>query len=252
MINKREEETKKQGILINKLHGFAYMSDYTNKGTAPCVKAKPYECGETSIDYDVLYSIKEVRETPEKCLECYNTSCELCEDFYYDFALPCLKKVGQEDIDNWITQRQELLNNKNSIFYYYRYFFADIYGRLIINKSGIIIEILNAHDSDDGDTIAETIVEDFFNAHENKSNILSLDQLNDLRSYSIKLAQRNSLILQCNSSIIFNFAFTTENYFKDDIKYNELYKNTNLLFYGMRSYPYVREINFSDRSFLLW
>lgn len=250
MINRLEEETKKPGILINKLHGFAYMSDYTNKGIAPCVKAKPYECGETSIDYDVLYSIKEVRETPEKCLECYNTSCELCENFYYDFALPCLKKVHQEDIDNWISQRKALIN-KNSIFYYYKYFFADIYGRLIINKSGIIIEILNAYDSDDSDKIAETIVEDSFNAYENKSNILSLDQLNDLRIYSIELAKKNMLLLQCNSSIIFNFAFTTENYFKDDIKYNELYKNTNLLFYGMRSYPYVREINFSGRPILL-
>gem|GEM_PF-5459296 len=226
------------------------MANYSNNGIAPCVKAKPYKIGETRIDYDVLYSIKAVREMPEKCVECQNSSCECCEYYYYDFVLPCLKKVKQEAIDNWIVKNEE--KDNDLIYYYYKYFFANIFGRLIINKYGIVIEVLSGCSDDESSDVVETIVESYFDPIVECSEYLSSKQLEDLHCYASNLSEQNKLMLQCNNSLIFNFAFTTINYFDGDEQLEKYFEKTNLLFYGMRSYPYIREINFYNPSALLF
>ena len=76
---------------------------------------------------------------------------------------------------------------------------------------------------------------------------ISEKELSDIRFYTFRLTDYLSLFLKCDRSFLFEFVFTEKehHYFE-----HKEFSDTDLLLYGMRSYSYIREIDFESDSFL--
>ena len=224
----------------NKLHGYAYLGSYVDSRLIPCIKAKLFQ-DDTLIDSSFKYSIKKLKDYPEKCKTC-KLSCEDClEGFTYDMGLPIKINANVFDMEDFISSEKD----EDSSFYYYKYFHADKFGRLIINRNGFAIEII---DNNDSGKVIESYRESFA-VEPNVDELLNLSEkeLSDIRFYTFRLTDYLSLFLKCDRSFLFEFVFTEKehHYFE-----HKEFSDTDLLLYGMRSYSYIREIDFESDSFL--
>lgn len=212
----------------NKLHGFLRMNEFSDKNIAPCVRSKVIDSN-TDINCipDDFYTIKIVKENTSNCLF-NNRDCDICENFeclYKDFGLEIIKKIRKEDFATWINQKLKV--DKEFIFYFYKYFEADLFGKLIVGNDYYTIESVrgdNPNDYLESNTIWQK--EGIINPMESFSD----SQIAELIFYGKTIKEKMNLYIKSGYSIVMDFAYTKKNYFN-----NEKFKEINLLFYGLRT-----------------
>ncbi len=213
----------------NKLHGFLRMNDFIDKKIIPCVRSKVLnDSTDLNKIKDNYFTIKVVKDINLSCTDCKTSNCDDCpemEVLYQDFGLPIKIRAQKEDFVSWTNQ--QLKKDPNAIFYYYKSFETDSYGKLIISNDYYCIESINEADS----SLIESKIfwkdDDIFNVIMNSFN---QNQTDEILSYAKKIEKQMKTYLDFNYSIILNFAFLKEPYFTEDE-----FKNSNLLFYGLRT-----------------
>lgn len=214
----------------NKLHGFLRMNNFVDEHLVPCVRSKVVDYNVKSDKMDNnIYTLKVVKEIDATCKNCDSFECGKCakiKNLYNDFGLPIKKRIRMKDFDAEIKKLVEFDNDY--IFYYYKYFSANLFGKLIIDDDYYVIEVV---DENNTDICLET---KFFwrNACNSYScmKMLSDKQIVDIISYAKIVKEKMNLYIKSGYSLVLDFAFTTQRYFGSDS-----FSNTNLLFYGMRT-----------------
>lgn len=224
----------------NKLHGFLRMNNFVDKDNIPCVRSKIID---SNFDYtiipDIYYTIKVVKENIA-CSRCEEAECEHCTNFnclYDDYGLKIKKRIKPKDFLSWVNSIKA--DDPSSIFYYYKFFEANLFGKLIVCKDYYAIEIVDGNDTN---ICLENNVIWKGSGILNKMRFLSDEQIAVLLGYGSIIRKRMNLYIEADYSIILDFAYTNSKSIE-----NETYPSTNLLFYGMRTaynktnifYPYV-------------
>ena len=220
----------------NKLHGFLRMNEFSDNDFAPCVRSKVVDF---STDIKSIpsknYTIKIVKENTSNCFR-KDKNCEECKNFdclYKDFGLKIKKKILKEDFAEWINEK--LIEDPEYIFYFYKYFEADSYGKLIINDNYYTIEAVKENDTNDcleSNTIwrGSGVI--------NSMEYFTDEQISEILEFGKVIKEKMNLYIQSGYSIVMDFAFTTNNYFD-----NGKFQYTNLLFYGLRTAYNETDIN---------
>ena len=222
---------------LDKLHGFLRMGHFVDKGIAPCVRSKQLiNIDNLSRDYYTVKAVKENNTCDKNCKKSKPKDCSSCATFnpFLDFNLPIIKKITVKEIGDWTSNLLEQDPDYN--FFYYKYFEATSFGKLIIHQDYYCIEKVCGQNTD------HIIENDFLwkdDDFPNRYNTFSKTECECIVNFGSKIGKEMSLYLQSGYSIIMDFAFTSKNYFP-----NKLFPKTNLLFYGMRSaYNMQKPIN---------
>lgn len=216
----------------NKLHGFQIMNELVDSDQVPCVRSKPVmgRGSEFHIENNEYYTLKVVKDNNVVCESCYMKDCEECKllsNLYSDYGLPTKKKIKSNEI---YTAVEEFLTcDPDYVFYYYKYFESNLFGKLIINSNYYVIE---AVDSENTDICTESNV--FGESNQqfscNLMKSFSYKQIDTIIHFGKIIESRMKLYLISGYSIILDFAFTSQKYFL-----NGKFEDTNILFYGMRT-----------------
>lgn len=220
----------------NKLHGFLRMNEFSDNDCVPCVRSKVIDIG-TDIESIPCknYTIKIVKENTSNCSR-QDKKCDECKNFeclYKDFGLKIKKRIKKEDFIKWINE--QLNEDSEYIFYFYKYFEAESYGKLIINDHYYTIEAVSENDTNDcleSNTIwrGTGVIESM--------KCFTDEQIGEILFFGKAVKEKMKLYIKSGYSIVMDFAFTTNNYFE-----NKKFQNTNLLFYGLRTAYNETDIN---------
>ena len=212
----------------NKLHGFLRMNDFVDKNYIPCVRSKVIDANTVLKELsDEYFTIKIVKENTSCCVY-KESNCEECINFdclYKDYGLDIKKRIKKEDFAEWINFQKE--KDPDYIFYFYKYFDSNSFGKLIISKNYYTIEAVDGKNTNlclESNTLwrGTGII--------NKMDYFSDTQIEELISYGKIIKEKMNLYIESDYSIIMDFAFTDNHYFG-----NETFPGTNLLFYGLRT-----------------
>lgn len=213
----------------NKQHGFLRMNHFVDKHLVPCVRSKILDKNTDLKELkEDFYTIKVVKDINSSCISCSSIDCDNCpeiKNLYQDFGLPVKIKTVTSEFNNWVNEQLSL--DSESLFYYYKFFEAESFGKLIISNGYYCIEAIQQNDS----TLLESAVfSKKYDLFSKSMNYFPKNQTDDIISYAEVIEKNLKLYLDFDYSIIMNFAFTTAPYFADNY-----FKNTNLLFYGLRT-----------------
>ncbi|MBR4286594.1 MAG: hypothetical protein IKT55_02680 [Clostridia bacterium] len=222
----------------NKQHGFLRMNHFIDEQLAPCVRSKILDKN-TKVDElkEEYYTIKVVKDINESCVSCLSGECDNCSEIknlYQDFGLPVKIKTVKSEIKAW--EEKQLSLDPDSVFYYYKYFEAELFGKLIISDRYYCIEAIQ---QDDSSLIENAVFSKKGELFSQSMNYFSKTQTEDILSYAKVIENNMRLYLDFDYSVIMNFAFTKTPYFS-----SECFRNTNLLFYGLRTAYTKTDLNF--------
>ncbi len=223
----------------NKLHGFLRMNHFVDQGIVPCVRSKILDHN-TIIDEikDEFYTIKVVKETNETCIDCSTVDCDNCSELknlYQDYGLPVKIKVSKSEFQKW--RDEQLCIDTSSLFYYYKFFDANLFGKLIISSGYYCIEAI---DESNSELIESTVFWKNDEVFSKTMSYFSKAQTDDILSYAQIIEKKMKTYLDFDYSIIINFAFTSVPYFP-----NDKFFTSNLLFYGLRTAYTKTDLEFS-------
>lgn len=228
---------------LNKLHGFHRMSFLSENEILPCVRAKYYSKN-TSLNEDLKYSVKIVKDYPNNCKKCDKLSCSFCPNYnpFEDYDMDYNINLSSKELKKWINKYNQTHKNNDFKFFYYKYFVATIYGKLLVTKKGYFLELF--YNDDSGKKIYYERISVAKNSSPFlfiKSKHLTISQILNINEFVKKIEIEFSPQLLLNYSVLFDVAFSESNYFESDYL-NE----TGIIFYGLRTYKAKNEISFDE------